>query len=118
MDTGRAIIVEREDGIGRIVLSSPETLNVLSTPLMGAIQEALADLGEDRLIKVVIIAGVRHFCAGADIREMKDKNQEEAEAFSRLGHQICDMIENTEKPVIAAICGYCLGGGCEVALAC
>ncbi len=118
MDTGRAIIVERENEIGRIILSSPETLNVLNTPALSAIQEAMADLEEDQRIKVVIIAGVKHFCAGADIREMKDKNQEEAETFSRLGHRICDTIESMEKPVIAAICGYCLGGGCEVALAC
>lgn len=118
MDTGRTIIVERGNEIGRIILSSPETLNVLDTPALSALQEAMADLEEDQRTKVVIISGVKHFCAGADIREMKDKNQEEAEAFARLGHQICDTIESMEKPVIAAICGYCLGGGCEVALAC
>lgn len=118
MDTDRAIRVERENRIGRIIFSSPETLNVLGTAALNALQEALADLEGDRRIKVVIITGVRHFCAGADIREMKDKNQEEAEVFARLGHQICDTIENAEKPVIAAICGYCLGGGCEIALAC
>jgi len=118
MDTVRTIRVEREDEIGKIILSSPETLNVLGTPSLSALQAALADLGEDRRIRVVIITGIRHFCAGADIREMKDKKQEEAAAFARLGHQICDTIENMEQPVLAAVCGYCLGGGCEVALAC
>ena len=118
MNTGRALRVERENGIGKIILSSPETLNVLGTPALSALEAALADLGEDRQIKVVIVTGVKHFCAGADIREMKDKNQEEAGSFARLGHRICDTIESMEKPVIAAVCGYCLGGGCEIALAC
>jgi enoyl-CoA hydratase len=118
MDTGKAVRVERKNEIGRIILSSPETLNVLGTPALSALEAALADLGGDRRIKVLIITGIKHFCAGADIREMKDKNQEEAESFARLGHRICDTIEGVEKPVIAAICGYCLGGGCEIALAC
>lgn len=118
MDTGRAIRVERENEIGKIILSSPGTLNVLGITALTSLEAALADLGEDRRIKALIITGVKHFCAGADIREMKDMNQEEAEAFARLGHRICDTIEGMEKPVIAAVCGYCLGGGCELALAC
>ena len=118
MDTVRAIRVERENEIGKIILSSPGTLNVLGTAALTSLEAALADLGEDRRIKTLIITGVKHFCAGADIREMKDMNQEEAEAFARLGHRICDRIEGMEKPVIAAVCGYCLGGGCELALAC
>ncbi len=118
MNTGRSIRVEREDEIGRIVLSSPETLNVMGSPSLIALETALAELGEDRSIRVVIVTGVKHFCAGADIREMKEKDQAGAESFARLGHRICNTIESMEKPVIAAVCGYCLGGGCEIAMAC
>ncbi len=118
MNTGRVVRVERDKETGRIVLSSPETLNVLGTPALRALEKALAELGDDRRIKVVIISGVKHFCAGADIREMKDKDQAEAESFARTGHGVCDTIERMEKPVIAAVCGYCLGAGCEIALAC
>ncbi len=118
MYTASSIIVEKKDRVGKIILSNPDTLNVLGTPALKALLEALRDLGGDQAIRVVIITGVRHFCAGADIKEMKDKNQKEAESFARLGHEVCGLIEEMTKPVIAAISGYCLGGGCELALAC
>ncbi len=118
MYTGNPLKAEKNGEIGSIILSNPDRLNVLGTPALQALKSALLDMGEDRGIRVLIITGVRHFCAGADIREMKDKTPEEAENFARLGHGICGMIESMDKPVIAAICGYCLGGGCEIALAC
>ncbi len=110
--------LEKNKEIGTITLSKPDALNVLGTPALNALREALGDLRKDPLIRVVIITGEKHFCAGADIKEMKDKKAEEAEEFARLGHEICDSIEKMEKPVIAAVCGYALGGGCEIALAC
>jgi enoyl-CoA hydratase len=118
MDMVNFLKVEKKEGVGRIILSNPDAMNVVGTAALKALGEALGDLQKDSRIRVAIITGEKHFCAGADIKEMKEKKQEEAEAFARLGHEICDSIEKMEKPVIAAVCGYALGGGCEIALAC
>jgi enoyl-CoA hydratase len=118
MGTDSPLRVERKGEVGSIILSDPDRLNVLGTPALHALLDALRGMKEDRRIRVLIITGIKHFCAGADIREMKVKNPEEAGNFARLGHGVCDAIEDMDKPVIAAICGYCLGGGCEIALAC
>ncbi len=118
MTTDSPLKVEKKHSIGKITFSNPDALNVLGSLSLDALRETLRDLGEDPQIRVVIITGVKHFCAGADIKEMRDKNFEEAEKFAKLGHEICNMIEEMKKPVIAAVCGYALGGGCELALAC
>jgi enoyl-CoA hydratase len=118
MSTDSPLVVVKKDLVGMITLSSPDTLNVLGTPSLNALIDALKDMGEDRRIRVVIITGMKHFSAGADIKEMRDKNPAEAKAFAYVGHEICDRIEQMEKPVIAAVCGYALGGGCEIALSC
>jgi len=67
--------------------------------------------------KVIIITGTDNFCSGANIKELMEKHPVEAEIFSRLGHKVFNHIENMEKPVIAAVNGYALGGGCELAMA-
>ncbi len=109
--------IDRKAGVGRITLSNPDAMNVVGTGALKALREALRDIQMDSRVRAVIITGEKHFCAGADIKEMKTKKPEEAEAFARLGHEICDLIEKMGKPVIAAVCGYALGGGCEIALA-
>ena len=66
--------------------------------------------------RAIIITGTDDFCAGANIKELMEKHPVEAETFSRLGHKVFNRIENMGKPVIAAVNGYALGGGCELAL--
>lgn len=118
MTTGEAITVERREGIGTITLRKPKTLNILDTPSLVALRDAVADLERDDAIRVLIITGDTHFCAGADIGELKEKDAESARVFAELGHSLCDQIENMDKPVIAAVRGYALGAGCELALSC
>lgn len=111
------IKIERKKEVGIIILNKPD-LNLLDTKTLMEIEEALIKLDKDEHIKVLILTGEKNFSAGVNIKEIKEKNQEEAEAFSRLGHKICNQLENLEKPVIAAVKGYALGAGCEIALAC
>jgi len=112
------IRVERKKKIGVVLLNKPETKNILDTSTLQELADTLKILGSEREIRVIIITSDRDFSAGADIKEMRGKSMEEAGAFSRLGHSVCNKIEHMEKPVIAAVKGYALGGGCEIAMAC
>ncbi len=118
MITGEAIRIERKEGIGTITFARPESLNIFDTPSLMKLRDALAELEKDDRIRVLIVTGNTHFCAGADIKELKAKGAASAQAFAELGHSICDRIENMQKPVIAAVRGFALGAGCEVALSC
>jgi enoyl-CoA hydratase len=119
MDTkNKLIIVEKKKKIGIVILNRPEALNALNTPMLLEFRDSLSELERDGNVRAVVIRGDRNFCAGADIRELKDMNPKDAEAFSRLGHDICNRISGLGKPVIAAVSGYALGGGCEISLAC
>jgi len=118
MSTGERMRIERKDATGIVVLGAAASLNVFDSGALRRFRELLADLENDRGIRVILVTGEAHFCAGADIREMKGKDREEAEVFSMLGHSVCDRIEKSDKPVIAAIRGYALGAGCEIALSC
>jgi enoyl-CoA hydratase len=119
MSTGNEHIrVEKKEEIGILILNKPEAMNLLDTKTLDDLGSWLTELENDKQIKVIIISGDKNFCAGADIKEMKDKHPREAEAFSRLGQKVLTLIENMDKPVIAAVKRYALGGGCELALAC
>jgi enoyl-CoA hydratase len=118
MTTDGPIRIEKKGGVGTIILNRPQTLNVLDTETLLLLGKALADLEKDESIRAIIMTGNGDFCAGADIRELKEKDSLAAETFSRLGHQVFNHIENMGKPVIAAVRGHALGGGCELALAC
>lgn len=118
MNTDEPIRVEKRDGIGIVILNRPQSLNVLDTKTLVALGERMAGLEKDVEVKAVLLTGVKHFSAGADIKELREKDPGEAEVFSRLGHRIYNRIEDMAKPVIAAVGGYALGGGCELALAC
>lgn len=119
MSTGNEYVkVEKKKETGTIVLNRPEAMNVLGSKALQELGDSLSGLEKDGRIRAVIITGEENFSAGVDVEELKDKHPEEAEAFSRLGHSICDRVENMGKPVIAAVNGYALGGGCEIALAC
>jgi len=116
---GKSLILKREEEISLIIINRPEVFNALNISTLNELGETFARLNADHRVKVIIITGNgKAFVAGADISEMKDYNTEQAVEFIRLGHMTMDTIQNTEKPVIAAINGYALGGGLELALAC
>jgi len=119
MNTGNEPIkIEREKDIVTIILNRPQVKNILDTTMLNEIGNHLARFENDEKTRVLIITGTDDFCAGADIKELMEKHPAEAEAFSRLGHKVFNRIENMGQPVIAAVNGYALGGGCELALSC
>ena len=112
------IIVEKEDTIGVLTLNRPEVLNALDARTWSEVPHAMDDFRRDDKIRVVIItgAGGKAFAAGSDIRSLKERNP--LDNLKSDIQQTLIQIENLEKPVIAAIDGFALGGGCELALAC
>lgn len=112
------ITVQRQDRIGTLQLCRPDGLNLLNTASLSGLLSTLAELERDPDVRVIVIAGQKNFCAGADIKEMADMTPDQARAFAVLGHSVCNAIERMAKPVIAAVGGFALGGGCELALAC
>jgi len=119
MSTGNEHIkVKKKKEIGIITLNRPEARNALNRKMLHELGDALTELENDLQIRVIIIAGNKDFCAGADIKEMNAIKPEEIETFCRWGHKVFDQLEGMGKPVIAAITGFALGGGCELALAC
>ena len=103
-----------------ITINRPEVLNAFNTDVVCEIIQALEDVKADDNVRVVVLtgAGEKAFSAGADIKAMKGMNTLKARERSQLGEKLCSALENLEKPVIAAINGYALGGGLEVAMAC
>jgi len=113
------IILEREADSALITINRPRFLNALNRSTLKELTDALAQLNGDQGVKVIIITGSgKAFIAGADISEMKEYTPEQARDFSEMGHMTMDAIQNTGKPVIAAVNGFALGGGFELALAC
>jgi len=111
--------LEVTDGIGTITVSRPEAMNALNTRFFNEMDAMLAEIEVNDEIKVVIIIGEgKAFVAGADIAEMVDMNSEQGTAFSKLGQNTFNGIENLNKPVIAAVNGFALGGGLEFAMSC
>jgi enoyl-CoA hydratase len=118
MNTPETVEIEKRNGVGFIIFDRPQFLNIISSAVLKRLGDALADMEKDGSVRAMVIAGKRHFSAGADIRELKEKNAEQAQAFARLGQRVCNFIEEMRKPVIAAVSGYALGAGCEIALSC
>jgi enoyl-CoA hydratase len=114
------LLVEVADGIAFVKINRPKALNALNRETLLELQQALKELKGKKDAQIIVLTGEgdKAFVAGADIAEMKDMNPAEALAFSRLGHETLGMIENFTKPVIAAVNGYALGGGLEIALSC
>ncbi len=107
------------DSINTLVISRPNAMNALNTRFFDEMNHYLASLENSEDCRCLVITGDGNaFVAGADIKEMQNKTHEQAKQFSAYGQQTFCRIENLEIPVIAAINGFALGGGCELALAC
>jgi len=108
------------DGVAWLTINRPEKLNALNFDVIAELEKLLAEAAEDADTRVVIItgAGERAFVAGADIAELSDLAPEDAHRVIGRGQALMNRIENLGKPVIAAVNGFALGGGCELALAC
>ncbi|MFA6334881.1 MAG: enoyl-CoA hydratase-related protein [Bacteroidales bacterium] len=113
------LIVSTENHVCTIKINNPATLNALNTSLLKELDVALDEVEKDPEIYVLVITGEgRAFVAGADITEMADLNAAQGKRFGDFGAMVFRKIETLSKPVIAAINGFTLGGGCELAIAC
>ena len=113
------LIVERHDRICIVKINHPETLNALNSLVLKELDAAFSEIAEDDGLDVVILTGEgRSFVAGADISQMSTLNAVEGKAFGELGAAVFRKIELLNKVVIAAVNGFALGGGCELAMAC
>jgi enoyl-CoA hydratase len=114
------LTVEIKDGVALVVVNRPDKLNALNARTIEELHGAFYSLRGDEKVRVVILtgAGEKAFVAGADIKELADMSGAKAERVSTRGQELMWKIENLGKPVLAAINGFALGGGCELALAC
>lgn len=114
-----SVLVEKKGHIAVLTINRPEALNALNSHVLRDLSNAVSECEGDEDIYVLIITGAgKSFVAGADIGEMKDCTAVAGKAFSEFGNSVFLQIENLKKPVIAAVNGYALGGGCELALCC
>lgn len=113
------LILAKEDGVFILTLNRPKALNALNSEVMAELKQAIELIKRDAQCQVCILTGQgKAFVAGADIAEMAEMNAVQGREFAQLGNQVFSALEELEKPVIAAINGYALGGGLELALAC
>jgi enoyl-CoA hydratase len=114
------LLLERDGAIVSITINRPTVLNALNTQTIDELRRAILDLKRDDGVRVVILtgAGEKSFVAGADINELAVQTPTGGREHALTGQHVFDLIENMGKPVIAAINGYALGGGCELAMAC
>ena len=114
------ILLSYEGEIGILTINRPKALNALNIETLKEIQMGIREVKDHPELKVLIVtgAGEKAFVAGADISEMKEMNSIEALNFSKLGHFTLKMIQDLDRPAIAAVNGYALGGGTEIAIAC
>ncbi|MBS4537612.1 short-chain-enoyl-CoA hydratase [Clostridium sp. D2Q-11] len=114
-----SLTLQKEDKIAILKINRPKALNALNTEVLLELDKAIEELKSDQDVNVIILSGEgKAFVAGADILEMKEKTANEARDFAKVGIELFRKIEMIEKPVIAAVNGFALGGGCELSMAC
>ena len=120
LDSLENILVERDGGVATLTINRPKVLNALSTQTLDELRRAILALKYDDGVRVVIITGSgdKSFIAGADINELSQQTPIGGREHALRGQHVFNLVENMGKPVIAAINGYALGGGCELAMAC
>jgi enoyl-CoA hydratase len=120
MTEPRNLLVEKRDGIATVSINRPDKLNALNEQTIRELGDAARALAEDAAVRGIIVTGVgaKAFVAGADIAELATMSPLHGVAVSRLGQRVFRDLELSPKPVIAAVNGFALGGGCELALAC
>ncbi|WP_303857390.1 enoyl-CoA hydratase-related protein [Aminicella lysinilytica] len=110
---------EVKEDIGYITINRPKAMNALNMDVLNELSEALAEIEADDKVKAVIVTGEgKAFVAGADIAQMSKLNAIEGRAMMAAGHKVMNTIDQMEKPFIAAVNGFALGGGCELSMAC
>lgn len=113
------ILVETMDCIAVITMNRPKALNALCDETLSELDAAFTELGTDKNVLGVIITGAgKGFAAGADINQMKDYSPDDIRAYTSRAQSLFNKIESFEKPVIAAVNGFALGGGCELSMSC
>src|SRR5712664_4319341 len=114
------VVYDKKGPIAYVTLNRPKVLNALNKATINELQAAFEDARDDSAVHGVILtgAGEKAFAAGADIAEIANNTAVEAEEATRRGQALTDLIENLGKPVIAAVNGFALGGGCELAMSC
>lgn len=114
------LIIDYVDKVATVTVNRPEVMNALSMATIAELDGAIRELSDDDRVRVVVLTGASKnaFVAGADIKELESLTPAEAEAQARRGQAVFEALEQMGKPVIAAINGYALGGGCELAMAC
>ena len=115
----QTIKYEVKNKVAIVTIDRPEALNALNSTVLDELFDVFNVIDQDENVRCVILTGAgRSFVAGADIAEMSSLGPVEAKRFAQKGHKVMNFIEKTEKPVIAAINGFALGGGCEISMAC
>jgi enoyl-CoA hydratase len=114
------LLIERDEAVAVVTFNRPSVLNAINAPTLDALRRAILDLQGDDTVRVVVLtgAGEKAFVAGADIHELAAQTPTSGREHALAGQHVFDLVENMGKPVIAAINGYALGGGCELAMAC
>ena len=113
------ILLEEKEGIAYVTLNRPKALNALNTEVLSELDSAFRYIDKTEDIRTVIVTGSgRAFIAGADIAQMSALDGTEGRDMTIQGQKVMELIENINKPVIAAVNGFALGGGCELAMAC
>lgn len=113
------MIVDKAERIGFVKINRPDVYNAVNLDAIVELERAIQSLGEDDDVMVIIITGEgKAFVSGSDISKLVEMNSISAREYSQIGQRVLSLIENIEKPVIAAVNGFALGSGCELAMAC
>src|SRR5213593_1528358 len=114
------VVTTSDDGVAVVAIDRPDARNALDVATLTELRDRLRELRDDGDVRAVVLTGSgdRAFIAGADIKAMSAMDVAQAKAWGELGHEVAALLETMPKPAIAAINGFALGGGCELALAC